>query len=217
MGVKGRIGVLGGTFDPIHNGHLVAAQEAAWALDLDRVLFVPAYRQPLKGAEPAGGAQHRVAMVEAAITSNALFELSRIELERGGLSYTVDSLRELHRRHSEAALCLIVGMDSLVEVPRWRDPRGILRLAEVAAVYRPGWKVVDLDQLEAQLPGAASRVRIVPIPWLDISARELRERVRAGRSIRYLVPDAVDGYIAEHGLYRDPAGPSVPSPLAGQG
>ena len=198
-----RIGILGGTFDPVHYGHLVAAQEAAWHVNLSRVLFVPAYHQPLKGGPPTVDAAHRVAMVRLAIGGNPLFELSTVELDRRGVSYTVDTLRDLYRADPAASYFFILGMDALAELPRWHKPAEMLRLAEIIGVHRAGWDAVDLHEIERTLPAAAGRVRIVPIPGLDISATDLRERVRAGRPIRYLVPAAVEAYIAANGLYRD--------------
>jgi nicotinate-nucleotide adenylyltransferase len=197
-----RIGVLGGSFDPIHHGHLAAAQESAWALGLERVLFVPVCRQPLKDAAPMGEAQHRAAMVGLAIAANPLFELSTVDLDRGGVSYTVDTLRALNAVYPAAELYFILGMDALKDLPRWRDPTEIVGLARIAAVTRGGWEAVDTQGVESELPAAAGRVERVSMPGLDISASDLRQRVQEGRPIRYLVPDAVAAYIEEHGLYR---------------
>lgn len=197
-----RVGILGGSFDPIHFGHLAAAQEVAWVLGLSRVLFVPANRQPLKGAAPGVAPEDRVAMVRLAIAGNPLFELSTLELDRGGTSYTVDTLRELRRVDPNGIYWFILGMDSLADLARWDRPSEIFDLVEVAAVHRAGWEEVDIDALQAELPSARGRIRIVRIPGLDISSSELRERVRGGRPIRYLVPDAVEAYITDHELYR---------------
>lgn len=198
-----RLGILGGTFDPIHDGHLVAAQETAWALDLDRVLFIPAPNPPHKRDEPITEPAHRIAMVRLAVQNNPTFEVSLVEVERGGLSFTVDTLRAVRELYPGYELHFIVGMDSLAELPTWHDPDGIVQLARIVAVYRAGWGVVDLKALEAAVPAAADRVRIVPIPGLDISSTDLRRRLAVGRPIRYLVPDPVIAYIEEHGLYRD--------------
>jgi len=194
---------MGGTFDPIHFGHLVAAQETAEVLGLERVLFVPTAQPPHKVGEPVSPVDHRVTMVSIAIADNPRFELSNIELERGGLSYTVDTAHELRRRHPNHELYFIIGMDSLAELPAWYDPAGILQLARIAAVYRSGWNVVDLQKLDQQVPGAAERVTIVPIPGLDISSTDLRERIINGRPLRYLMPDPIVSYIAEQALFRD--------------
>jgi nicotinate-nucleotide adenylyltransferase len=203
MDVERRLGIMGGTFDPIHFGHLVAAQETAAVLNLERVLFVPTAQPPHKVGELVSPVEHRVTMVSIAIANNPRFELSTIELERGGLSYTVDTARELRRRHPHHELYFIIGMDSLAELPSWHDPEGILEIARIAAVYRSGWEVVDLEELDRQVRGAAERVSIVPIPGLDISSTDLRDRIIAGRPLRYLMPDPIVAYIAEQALFRD--------------
>lgn len=195
-----RIGIMGGTFDPVHDGHLVAAEEAAWVLELDRVLFIPTNLPPHKD-EPGTPVRHRVAMVRIAIADNPVFELSTIEVERGGRSYTVDTLEQLHVRHPGAEFHLIVGMDSLRDLSTWHDPEGILQRAKIAAVHRAGMESVDLDALTAEMPSAAGRVRIIPIPGLDISSTDLRARIAGGRPIRYLMTDAVIAYITVNNLY----------------
>jgi nicotinate-nucleotide adenylyltransferase len=203
VGVTRRTGIFGGTFDPLHDGHLVAANEAAWQLDLDKVLFLPSANPPHKQDERVTSAEDRVAMVRLAIVGNPRFELCTLEIERGGLSYTVDTLRELRSVLPETELYFIVGMDSLADLPIWYRPDEVLRLARVVAVHRAGWKVVDVDQLDQRLPGAKERVNILPIPGLDISSTDLRERIAAGRPVRYLIPDPVIAYIEEHQLFRD--------------
>jgi nicotinate-nucleotide adenylyltransferase len=212
--VSERIGIMGGTFDPIHDGHLVAAEETAWALELDRVLFIPTYLPPHKH-EPVTSAAHRVAMVKVAIADNPVFELSTIEVERGGRSYTVDTLDQLHSIYPGAQFHLIVGMDSLEDLPEWHDPAGILRLARIAAVHRSGWNVVDLDKLAEAVPAAAGRVMIIRIPGLDISSTDLRARIQDGHPIRYLMPDPVIAYITVNNLYRaeDETDGTFPSPV----
>jgi nicotinate-nucleotide adenylyltransferase len=208
--VSERIGIMGGTFDPIHDGHLVAAEEAAWALELDRVLFIPTAEPPHKPSATVSAA-HRVAMVRAAIADNPVFELSTIEVERGGRSYTVDTLNQLHRMYPGAQLHLIVGMDSLEDLPEWHDPAGILQQARIAAVHRTGWNVVDLAALAARIPESEGRVMIIPIPGLDIASTELRTRVASGQPIRYLMPDPVIAYITVNNLYREDSTDGFPS------
>jgi nicotinate-nucleotide adenylyltransferase len=202
MDVSRRVGVMGGTFDPIHHGHLVAAQEAASVLHLNRVLFIPVWQPPHKPDEPAASPEDRLCMVRLAVAANPLFDVSTLEIDRPGLSYTVDTLERLVQDDPDRELHFIVGMDSLAELPRWHDPARLLRLARIVALYRPGWQTVDLTVLAGTLPESAGRVSVVSMPGLDISATELRERARDGRPIRYLVPDAVASYIEEHGLYR---------------
>ena len=203
MDVVRRLGIMGGTFDPPHYGHLFAALEAAHVLSLERVLFIPTAQPPHKVSDPVTAAEHRAAMIGLSIADNPRFELSNLELERGGLSYTIQTARELHRRHPDAELHFIVGMDSLAELPTWYEPAAILKIARLAAVYRSGVEEVDLRKLETQVPGAQARISIIPMPGLDISSTDLRERIRDGRPIRYLVPDPVVDYVAEHAIYRE--------------
>jgi nicotinate-nucleotide adenylyltransferase len=201
MDVIRRVGVMGGTFDPIHLGHLVAAQEAASVLQLDRVLFIPVWQPPHKTDEPSASPEDRLCMVRLAVADNPIFEVSTIEVDHPGRSFTVDTLRRLVERYPDSELNFILGMDSLAELPKWHDPAGILGLARIVALYRAGWKTVDLAVLARALPESEGRVSLVPMPELDIAATELRERVREHRPIRYLVPDAVASYIEEHKLY----------------
>jgi nicotinate-nucleotide adenylyltransferase len=195
-----RLGLLGGTFDPPHYGHLVAAQEVAVRLRLDRVLFLPARQNPLKRDEPSSAAEDRCEMVRRAIGGNPVFELSRLDLDRPPPSYTADLLRSLGQADRE--LFFLVGADILPELPRWREPGEILRLARLAVVRRPGSPQPDLDALDKLMPGAHQRVDLVDSPGVAIASRELRQRVHEGLPIRYLTPTAVERYIAERGLYR---------------
>ncbi len=198
-----RIGLLGGTFDPPHLGHLVVAQEAAWRLQLGQVLFLPARQNPLKAGEPVTSAEHRRRMVELAIADNHLFALSTADLERPAPSYTVDLLRRLRaERGAGAALYFLMGADILPELPRWHQPEELLALATLVAVNRPGWPRPHASRLERELPAARGRILVLSAPGVDISSTQLRERVRAGQPIRYLTPPAVEGYVAEQGLYR---------------
>jgi nicotinate-nucleotide adenylyltransferase len=195
-----RQGLLGGTFDPPHYGHLLAAQEAHSQLDLDRVLFLPARQNPLKRGEASSDAQTRCQMVELAIQDDNRFELSLLDLERPGPSYTVELLRALARPGSQ--LFFLAGADILAELPRWHAPLEILQLSTLVIANRPGAPEPDLERLDARLPGASTRIRILKIPGVDISSSDLRVRVRAGQPIRYLTPPAVERYIADKRLYR---------------
>ena len=197
-----RVGLLGGTFDPPHYGHLVAAQEVAVQLSLDRVLFLPASQNPLKRGDPITPAEQRCEMVALAIADNPVFELSRLELDRPPPSYTADLLRVLHAPGRE--LFFIVGGDILPELPRWREPHELFRLSRLVVVNRPGVPHPDLDALGDFDPKARERASIVEIPGLGIAARSLRRRVRDGLPIRYLTPPGVERYIAERGLYVRP-------------
>jgi len=201
-GVSRRVGVLGGTFDPIHHGHLVAAQEVLHALALDCVLFVPAGNPPHKPARPISAAHHRVAMVSLAIAGRPGFQLSRVDVERPGPHFTFDTLTILHERWGTGTrFFFIVGTDSLAELFTWHRPEGIVALADLAVVERPG-AGANLEALEARLPGLGSHLHWVNMPLLQISSTNLRSRVRLGRPITFLVPQPVEDYIVEHGLYR---------------
>jgi nicotinate-nucleotide adenylyltransferase len=171
-----------------------------WQLHLDRVLFLPARQNPLKRGETSTPAEQRCEMVRLAIADNPLFELSALDLDRPPPSYTADLLRSLEGENR--SLFFIVGADILPELPRWRAPAEILRLACLAVVTRPGAPAPDLDAVDRVLPGLRERVELVDIPALAIASRELRERVRNGQPIRYLTPPAVERYIAEYRLYR---------------
>jgi nicotinate-nucleotide adenylyltransferase len=183
-----RIGILGGSFDPIHHGHLILARAAREELGLDRVVFIPAHASPHKTGDFSTTGEERLAMVRLAVAGEEGFELSDIELLRPPPSYTVDTLRELRNAHPNDELVLLIGADNVAKFDTWREPDEIRRLAKIAVLDRanhgipPGWPVVR---------------RLV-----DISSTDIRARVAAGRSIRYLTPDSVCDYIASHGLYR---------------
>ena len=197
-----RIGVVGGTFDPVHHGHLVAAEEVRACLDLDRVLFVPAGQPPHKRRAVTPAAD-RVAMLAAAIADNPAFAISRVEVDRPGPSYSVDTLARLRAELGpEDELYFVVGMDMLADLPHWHQPERLADLARLVAVTRPGFPPFDLARLEGIVPNAGAAIRIVPVPELRISATDLRRRVATGRPIRYQVPAAVEAYIRERGLYR---------------
>jgi len=195
-----RLGILGGTFDPVHHAHLVAAQEAFYQLNLDQVLFVPAGTPPHKPSRPVTAARHRLRMVELAIGDRPCFGLSHVDIERPGPHYSADTLRLLHDEWPAATLFFIVGADALAEMLTWYQPQRIVELAELVVVQRPGIQP-DLDRLEAALPGLRARLHPVEMPLLDISSTDLRQRVREGRPIAYLAPPEVEDYIVEHELY----------------
>jgi nicotinate-nucleotide adenylyltransferase len=198
-----RLGLLGGTFDPPHYGHLLAAQEVAWRLGLGSVLFLPARQNPLKRGAPSSEAEDRCAMVSRAIADNPRFALSRLDIDRPPPSYTVDLLQSLAGEpDSGTELFFLVGADILPELPKWRAPDEVLRLAKLVVINRPGAAAPNLDELEVALPGARARTEVVRIPGVDISAAEIRARVRAEQSIRYLTPPAVEEYILARKLYR---------------
>jgi nicotinate-nucleotide adenylyltransferase len=197
-----RLGLLGGTFDPPHYGHLLAAQEVGWQFDLERVLFLPARQNPFKRHERTTDAAHRCEMVRLAIADNPSFELSRLDLDRPPPSYTVDLLRSVRLEAPMHELYFLVGADILPELPAWHAPREILSLARLVVVNRPGAPEPDLAPLERELPGTRGRVDLVRIPGVDISSTDLRRRANLGQPLRYLTPASVAAYIQEHGLYR---------------
>lgn len=195
-----RIGVLGGTFDPIHYGHLAAAEEARVALDLERVIWVPALVSPHKVDQTTTAPHHRLAMTRLAVASNPHFQVSTVDLDRAGPSYTVDTLTRLQSEWGPAELYFIVGLDSLAEIATWHDPARLVRLCRIVAVSRPPYEV-DPVSLEQALPGVTEHVVFLRVPLLDIASSDLRRRVREGRSIRYYVPPVVVDYIRAHELY----------------
>lgn len=188
-----RIGVFGGSFDPVHHGHLIVAQEARRALSLTEVRFVPAREQPFKAGRHHAAVEDRLAMLRLAIEGVPGFVADARECRRPGPSYTIDTLRELRTEFPEAALCLLVGADTARDFPKWRDAEAIRRLATLVILTRPGATATLGDLGGEQLA----------VPAIDISATQVRDRARAGESIRFLVPDAVARYIADHRLYAD--------------
>jgi nicotinate-nucleotide adenylyltransferase len=196
-----RIGIFGGTFDPPHVGHILAASDAIDALALDRVVFIPAAEQPLKAGVIVAGARDRLAMVSLAIRGDPRFVVDAIEIERGGVSFTVDTLRALRdrwREDRELALFLLLGQDVLATLPKWRDPGAVAGLAELAILTRAG-RGAEGDAVAGPQVGGG---RVVPTRRVDVSSTEIRERVAAGKSIHGFVPDAVLEYVAERRLYR---------------
>jgi len=195
--------VLGGTFDPIHIAHLAIAEEARTQLGLDKVVFVPAGLPPHKMDVHVSPAEHRLAMVELAIAGNPHFEVSRVDIDRFGPCYTVDTIALLREEWGpDVEIYFIMGSDSLADILTWHKPDRLIRLCRIVAVGRPGYRV-DMDELERCLPGASQRILFINSPQLDVSSSEIQRRVRAGESIKYQVPEAVERYIYEHGLYRD--------------
>jgi len=199
--------VLGGTFNPIHIGHLLLAQSAMDRLELSRVMFIPSANPPHKGASHILPAEHRFAMLSLAIEGDLRLEASDIEIRRGGSSYTIDTMRILKQDNPDARFQFIIGVDSLLELHQWKDIGDLLGLCDFASFERPGFGVDRLRpeqiKLDPPWPGRllanTFRGRLV-----DVSSSDIRHRVAEGLSIRYLVPQAVEMYIAEHGLYRGP-------------
>jgi nicotinate-nucleotide adenylyltransferase len=195
-----RIGILGGTFNPPHLGHLICAQEAYLQLGLDRVTLIPARVPPHKPVEDEPGAEHRLELCRLAIQGDERFDVSEVEVARQGPSYTVDTLEELHSSAPEHELFLIVGGDIAAGLPGWHRPERVLSLATLAVAKRRGTSRAAVDGALRSLPGG-ERARFFRMPRIGISSTMLRDRVRAGLTIRYYVPDPVERYIDEHRLY----------------
>jgi nicotinate-nucleotide adenylyltransferase len=196
-----RIGLLGGTFNPPHLGHLICAQSALEGLDLDCVLFVPVHTPPHKEADGDPGVEHRVALCALAVAGDGRLEVSRLEADVPGRSYTVDTLSRLHEQRPEAQLTFIVGGDVARSLPDWREPETILSLAEIGVAGREDAGAGAIRRDLSGLEGGADRVRFFDMPRIDISSTLIRRRVAAGLPVRYLVPDAVAAYIDLEGLY----------------
>ena len=200
-----RLGVIGGTFDPVHNGHLFIAEEARCRFSLDKVLFIPSCEPPHKPGASYSAPADRLAMVRMAVEGNPFFEASSIEVERGGRSYTVDTLRTLKEKRPDAELFFITGTDAIVEISTWREPRQVLALSKFIVAARKG---VELSSVTGAIPAellegpAAERVLLMESPLIDISASGMRERVSKGWTIRYLVPETVLRFIEDSGLYQ---------------
>ncbi len=189
-----KIGLFGGSFDPVHHGHLIVGQAAAEALGLDELRFVPAREQPFKLGQHAAPADDRAAMLELAVQGAPRLSVERLELERPGPSYTVDTLRALVARHPGAALTLLLGADAARELEDWHEAGALPGLARIVVFARGSTAVPDSRLIAG----------VVEVPRIEISATEIRGRVRAGLPIRYWVPDAVARYVAQHRLYLDP-------------
>ncbi len=199
-----RIGFLGGTFNPPHLGHLVCAQEAHLQLELDEVLFVPARVPPHKTVEDEPGPEHRLELCRRAVDGDARFGVSSLEMERDGPSYTVDTLEQLHVQNPDSELFLIVGGDVAAGLPQWRSPERVLSMARLAIARRRGTAQGAVESALAELPGA-DRSAFLQMPWIGVSSTMVRQRVRAGEPIRYMVPDGVAQYIDQHDLYGGPS------------
>jgi nicotinate-nucleotide adenylyltransferase len=196
-----RIGILGGTFNPPHLGHLVCAQEAIWQLELDTVVLMPVGVPPHKEAGDDPGPELRLALCEAAAAKDDRLAVSRLEIDRAGPSYTVDTLRGIHATSPGDELTFIVGGDMAASLPEWREPEAILELATLAVAERAGNRRDEISERLRSLRGS-DRVRFFSMPRIDISSTDVRDRVRADRPIRYLVPDDVARLIGARGLYR---------------
>jgi len=198
-----RIGILGGSFDPVHLGHLAAAEEAVYRFALDHVLLLPARLQPLKEGGPCADDGQRLAMLRLAVAGNPRLAVSTLELERPAPSYTVDTLRALRASLGVSAeLYFLLGIDAVNALDRWREPAELPRLARLIVMSRGDVREPDWTTLRAVAPDARERIDLLTVPDIDISSRDLRQRVASGAPIRYQVPEAVWAYIEEQGLYQ---------------
>ena len=196
------IGVLGGTFDPIHIGHLAVAEEVRARLNLAEVVLVPTGRPWLKTKSPVSAVEHRMEMVRLAIADKSGLKLSAVEVERPGPSYTVDTIAELQGQLGVGdELFFIVGWDNLAQLPKWKEPSRLIKMCHLVVVPRPGYALPSLEALEALIPGLSRKVVLLDKPEVDIDATEIRNRVAHGLSISQLVPEVVDEYIRQHRLY----------------
>jgi nicotinate-nucleotide adenylyltransferase len=195
-----RVGILGGAFNPPHVGHLVCAQEAFVQLELAKVVFMPVGQAPHRELEDDPGPEARLEMVQLAAGDDERFEVSRLEIDRSGPSYTADTLRQLREKAPDDELFLVLGGDQAAALPRWHEPEAVLSLATVAVVERTNWSRHAIGITIGRLPGA-ERVRYLDMPVMQVSSSAIRRRVAEGRPIRYLVPDRLASHIAEKGLY----------------
>jgi len=198
-----RIGISGGTFDPIHYGHMIIAEQIRESLELDKVIFIPSGLTPHKDITKVTPAEHRFNMVRAAVQTNSFFEVSRIEIEREGYTYTIDTVRQLNEIYGETArLFFIIGADVIPELLTWKDYEKLFKLCEFIAVLRPGFKKDDImKEVEYLRSTYLAKIHIVDAPLIDISSTIIREKVKAGKSIKYLVPESVESYIIKNKLY----------------
>jgi len=197
-----KVGVFGGTFDPVHLGHLAAAERVRCDLELEQVIFVPANISPFKLGHRHSASRHRLHMVQLAVRDNPHFGVSEIELERGGTSYTVDTIELLKAQKPDDELYFIMGMDSLLDLNGWKDVDRLIRMCRLVVVTRPGYEI-SREQLNLLgLPALVwERTTFLEVPGLDIASTDLRERIRRGQSVRYLLTSEVETYIRENGLY----------------
>lgn len=202
-----RLGVLGGTFDPIHIGHLLLAQEAAKLMGLDRVYFVPAGQPPHKPDQPISAARHRVVMARLATSPNPLFGVSELDTDDESPSFTVELMQRLHARLPiEADIYFLMGLDSLHDLPTWHNPKWLLENCNLVAMYRPDVKI-DWSVLQDALPNVRENVKVLEMPGLDVSGLNVRARFMDGQPVRYLLTPEVIEYIRTHDLYKNGLGP----------
>lgn len=198
------VAIFGGTFDPIHVGHLIVAEEVRVKLGVEEIVFVPVGQPWLKADRRISSGKHRLAMIRLAIADNPHFKVSTLEIDRPGLTYTVDTVDMLRRQMgSEAKLFFLMGGDSLRELPQWKEPKRLIQLCRLVVFTRPGSRLPSMNGLEEGVPGVSDNIVIVEVPQIDVSATEVRQQVRQGDPIDELVLPAVKDYILGSGLYRE--------------
>ncbi|MSQ94499.1 MAG: nicotinate (nicotinamide) nucleotide adenylyltransferase [Gemmataceae bacterium] len=201
-----RVGIFGGTFDPVHLGHLILAEQCREQAKLDQILFIPAALPPHKQQQPLTSFAHRAEMLTLAISGHSAFRVDELEKERAGPSYTVHTLTQLHEQLPGDEFCFILGSDSVHDLPIWYQPQRILELATLLVVARADWPVFSVQELKAKLQlneDFPLRYQIVEAPLITIASRAIRRRIGEGRSVRYMIPRAVEAYIEDKGLYRE--------------
>ncbi|MBI2831368.1 MAG: nicotinate-nucleotide adenylyltransferase [Chloroflexi bacterium] len=198
-----KLGVLGGTFDPVHNGHLIIAEDVKRSLGLDSILFVPAGQPWLRAYKPVASAKDRLEMVRLATAGKPYFDVSSVEIERPGPSYMQETIADLKRkRKAGTEIYLILGWDSIATLTKWKEPQKLVEMCHLVAVHRPGYALPDLLAMEETVPGISRRVIVMEKPEIDISASSIREKIGKGLPVDTLVPKSVADYIREHRLYR---------------
>ena len=199
-----RIGILGGTFDPVHIAHLIIAEEARTHVPMQKVVFVPTGQPWLKSDGQITAGSLRLEMVRLAVADNPAFDSSAIEIDRPGLTYSVDTLEELVEQWGpDVEINFIIGVDSLLSLPRWKDPERFLDLCTLTAITRPGYSSDALEEVKRRFPALERKLGLIEGPLIDISGTEIRRRVALGLSVKYLVPPKVESFITEQGLYKD--------------
>lgn len=197
-----KVGILGGTFDPIHIGHLIIAEEARYQLGLDRVVFLPAGKPYFKKDRIISNADDRLEMIKLGIKDNPLFDVSDLELRRDGPTYSIESIPKLKEQYGGAELYFLIGLDALADIHKWKYPQELIEMCQIVGVTRPGYADFDWSEIDKDIDDASKRIKIIEVSRIGVSSTDIRMMAANGIPIRYLVPDAVVRYVEEHGLYK---------------